>query len=263
MINVEIITQKDNFFIPKNVKKIIDLNRKDVTLTGVTLISSDGALNNKKSYFFKGFGFFESFKYGFLLGFQFILDFLDRMAFFKIFNGIKSIKSVCDKHKVTLKEISNPNTCEYIDYLKSKKIGLVISFSAPIVFKGTLLNTPEHGCINLHCSLLPKYSGLMPSFWVLYKNEKSTGVSIHYMDSEIDNGALLNQQMVEIPRKVSIFRLLTLTKNIGGELMCKTISEISHGRVSVEPNSREDGYYYSWPTIGEIRDFRSKGGRFI
>ena len=100
---------------------------------------------------------------------------------------------------------------------------MLISFSAPIVFKEKLLKTPSNGCINLHCSLLPKYSGLMPSFWVLYKNEEFTGVSIHYMDSKIDNGKLLNQQIIKIPKGISIFNLLSLTKNTGGDLMCKTI----------------------------------------
>ena len=37
---------------------------------------------------------------------------------------------------------------------------------------------PSLGCINVHCSLLPKYRGLMPSFWTLFYKEKYTGVSI-------------------------------------------------------------------------------------
>jgi len=263
MINVVIITQKDNFFIPINIEKIIKNNSKDIVLIGVNVIKSKRAINSKKLHFFKGFGYIESLKYAFLIFFQFIKDLFDTIFFYKIFGGTKSIKSVCNKNIVEYRELVNPNSKKYIDYLKSNKVDLLISFSAPIIFKEELLKTPSKGCINLHCSLLPKYSGLMPSFWVLYKNEEFTGVSIHYMDSEIDNGKLLNQQIIKIPKGISIFNLLSLTKNTGGELMCKTIKEICNGNNVVKSNKQEKKYYYSWPSIKQMNEFIRNGKKFI
>lgn len=263
MINAIIITQKDNFFIPKNIEKIIKNNSKDVNLVGVSVIESKGALNSKKTHFLKGFGFVQSLKYAFLLVLQTLKDVLDRIFLYKIFNGAKSIKSICSKNNVNYRVLANPNTTEYIEYLKSNEIDLIISYSAPIIFKKQLLNTPKHGCINLHCSMLPKYSGLMPSFWVLYKNEQYTGVSVHYMDSEIDNGKLLNQKIVEIPDEISIFNLISLTKNIGGEIMCNTITQICQGKHQVKPNKQEKEYYYSWPSIKEMNEFVKNGRKFV
>jgi methionyl-tRNA formyltransferase len=263
MINALVITQKDNFFIPKNIEKIIKNNSKDINLIGVSVIESKGALNSKKLYFLKGFGFIQSLMYAFLLIFQMLKDLVDNIFFYNIFNGIKSIKSICSKNNVEYRELTNPNSKQYIEYLKSNNVDLIISFSAPIIFKEKLLKTPKYGCINLHCSLLPKYSGLMPSFWTLYKNEEFTGVSIHYMDSEIDNGKLLNQKIVEIPKDISIFDLLSLTKNIGGELMCRTIKEISQGTHVVKPNKQDKKHYYSWPTIKQMNEFIRNGQKFI
>lgn len=263
MINVVIITQKDNFFIPKNINKILEKNSADVNIAGITVIKSEGSLNSKKIYFLKGFGFVESFKYGFLLILQMLRDLVDTIFLYKIFNGTKSIKSICSKHNIEYLELKNPNSKKYIDYLKTNQIDLIISFSAPIIFKQILLETPKHGCINLHCSLLPMYSGLMPSFWTLYNSEKFTGVSIHYMDSKIDNGKLLNQEIVEIPDDISIFDLLDLTKNAGGELMCKTIQEISKGTHKVKPNKQDEKHYHSWPTIKQMKKFIQNGKKFI
>ncbi len=263
MINVVIVTQKDNFFIPINIEKIIKNNIKDVILIGVNVIKSKGAINSKKLYFFKGFGFIESIKYAFLIIFQMLKDLVDIIFLYKIFDGTKSIKSVCYKNNVEYIELVNPNSNSYLEYLKYNKVDLLISFSAPIIFKEKLLKTPKYGCINLHCSLLPKYSGLMPSFWTLYKNEEFTGVSIHYMDSEIDNGKLLNQQIIKIPKDISIFNLICLTKNIGGELMCRTIKEICHGNHMVKPNKQDKKYYYSWPTIKQMNEFIRNGQKFI
>ena len=263
MINVVVITQNDNFFIPKNINKILEKNYGDVNLVGVTVIRSKGSLNSKKIYFFKGFGIIESFKYAFLLILQILKDLTDTILSYKIYNGTKSIKSICSKNNIDYLELKNPNSEKYIEYLKTNHINLIISFSAPIIFKQKLLDTPKHGCINLHCSMLPKYSGLMPSFWTLYYKEKLTGVSIHYMDSKIDNGRLLNQEVIEIPKDISIFDLLHLTKNIGGDLMCKTIKEISEGTHIVKPNKQDKKYYHSWPTIKQMNKFIRNGQKFI
>ena len=123
-------------------------------------------------------------------------------------------------------------------------------------------NTPFH-CVIFICSLLPKYSGLMPSFWVLYKKESHTGVSIHYMDTEIDNGQILNQLKVEIPENISIFKLISLTKDIGGSLMCDTIKQIHESKVKTKPNKQIEKYYNSWPKIKQMKKFIKDGGKFI
>ena len=62
-----------------------------------------------------------------------------------------------------------------------------------MIFKKELLKIPRYGCINLHCSILPKYAGLLPSFWTIYNKEEKIGSTVHYMDDKIDNGAILGQ----------------------------------------------------------------------
>ena len=39
--------------------------------------------------------------------------------------------------------------------------------------------------------MLPKYRGLMPSFWVLKNKEFVTGVSVFFVDEGIDSGPIL------------------------------------------------------------------------
>ena len=56
---------------------------------------------------------------------------------------------------------------------------------------------PSLGCINVHCSLLPKYRGLMPSFWTLFYKEKYTGVSIFLMNEYIDDGPIIYQKKLK------------------------------------------------------------------
>ena len=62
------------------------------------------------------------------------------------------------------------------------------------IFKKQIIELAPKGCINLHTALLPKYRGLMPTFWVLKNNEKYTGVSVFFVDKGIDSGPIIVQR---------------------------------------------------------------------
>jgi methionyl-tRNA formyltransferase len=129
------------------------------------------------------------------------------------------------------------------------------------VFKECLLTLPRHGCINLHCSLLPLYAGLLPSFWVLYHQEQKTGATVHYMATKIDNGGILGQEIVTIEPGSTMLDVIRKTKQVGGDLMVRVVQEIASGTVTVRENREEEGSYFGWPTIEQMREFRWKGGR--
>ncbi len=103
----------------------------------------------------------------------------------------------------------------------------------------------------------------MPSFWTLYKKEKSTGATVHYMDSKIDNGAILNQKEIAISENETMFSLILKSKEIGGNLMCETIRNIQNSTVNIKENFAEKGSYFTWPTVEQFQDFTKNGGRLI
>ena len=140
---------------------------------------------------------------------------------------------------------------------------LIVSFSAPCIFSDELLNVPKFGCINLHCSELPKYSGLLPSFWVLYETSKYTGATVHRMDDKIDNGKILGQIRTPVSENTSMFEIIKRTKADGGQLMLSVINDILDGSVRETDNKISHENYRSWPTVAQIREFRKNGGRLI
>ena len=124
-----------------------------------------------------------------------------------------NIQSLAIYNNIDFSYIKNPNDNEFIKKLKLKNLDFIVSYSAPSVFKDSLLKIPKYNCLNLHCSLLPNYSGIMPSFWVLYFKESNTGSSVHLMDSKIDNGKLVLQRKINIEGIKSIYKLNLLTKS--------------------------------------------------
>lgn len=256
-----IITQKDNFFIPKNIQRLILSKESDIKK--IYIVNSKGSLINKKTIFIYGFGISQSAKMAFKIILNYILITFDYITFFKILRFRKNINSLARNYAISLEFISDPNEPSIISEIKKINPEIIVSFSAPIVFRKPLLDIPKFGCINLHCSLLPKYAGLLPSFWVLYNGENQTGATIHYMDSKIDNGLILNQESIEINKSDSMFEVLKKTKNLGGILMIKTITQLNRGKNIIKQNNVNKGSYNTWPTINQIKSFSKRGGKLV
>jgi len=61
-----------------------------------------------------------------------------------------------------------------------------------------LINAFPNKIINLHPSLLPKYKGLHAIEQALDSGDLVTGVSVHYVNEELDGGEIIMQQEVPI-----------------------------------------------------------------
>ena len=55
-----------------------------------------------------------------------------------------------------------------------------------------VLNTPTHGCLNLHPSLLPRYRGPSPVATAILEGEETTGVTLMLLDEGMDTGPTIS-----------------------------------------------------------------------
>ena len=107
----------------------------------------------------------------------------------------RSKKLNVDHWVISKSELSNP---DFLDRLKNENPSI-------IVLAGFLLKIPEKfiaecgaDIINIHPSLLPKFGGkgMYGHFVheaVLQKGEKESGISIHFVNEEYDEGKIISQ----------------------------------------------------------------------
>lgn len=113
-----------------------------------------------------------------VFGLEFFIYFSLKFIKSKLTPG-HSVKAVLSQASVPLFTLEGSiNSAENLQILSDLKADLFVSIGGNQVFKRALLDIPTQGTINLHTALLPKYRGLMPSFWVLKNQEKYTGVSV-------------------------------------------------------------------------------------
>lgn len=67
----------------------------------------------------------------------------------------------------------------------------------PYILKADVLAVPEIGSLNFHPSLLPHGRGKAPNFWAL-RNNTPFGVTIHWVDEEIDSGDIAFQRGIDV-----------------------------------------------------------------
>jgi len=172
-----------------------------------------------------------------------------------------SIRSIARKYRIPVYKLKNINSSSSIRFLKSLKPEVLVSVAAPQVFGKELIHLAKH-TINIHASLLPRFRGMMPSFWVLAKGESKTGVTVHYMNERIDRGNIILQKVILISPKETLHSLQIKVANKGAEALIEALSKIEKGeKAIIVPN--EGGNYYSFPTKEAAKEFRARGWRFI
>jgi len=97
-----------------------------------------------------------------------------------------------------------------------------------------ILETPKHGIINVHTSLLPKYRGASPIQSALINGETETGITIMKMDAGMDTGPVLLQKPLKIEpddtyptlsQKLSKTAIFALTETLNGYISGQIIPQ--------------------------------------
>ena len=254
-MRIVLLTQDDPFFLPRAIQKLQDGMPKDVELIGTVLFDV--------SPFGKRESFLDKMKKTWsVFGFEFFIYFSFKFIWAKMKPGY-SVKSVLKKANIPLIPLEGAvNSLDNLAILRNLKADLFISIGGNQIFKKDLLSIPTRGTINLHTALLPKYRGLMPSFWVLKNQEKYTGVSVFFVDEGIDSGPILVQKKVEIGNRTQE-ELIEYTKDLGMECILEAVILIRDQSYTLIDNPAEGMTYFSFPTRQDVLEFTRVGAKFF
>lgn len=254
MLNILIITQDDPIYLSKELDYLFNNLPSQTKIVGCIVLNVS-PFGKKESIINKIFKSYKIFGFNFLcfFGFKYLVN-----KYVKN-NNIKYILKTHNISKINITD--NINSNKSIETIKSYEPDLIISVAGNQIFKKPLIELAPKGCLNLHTALLPKYRGLMPSFWVLKNNETHTGVSVFFVDEGIDSGPILVQKIVEINNRTQD-ELIRYTKRIGMDAIIQAINLIKEGDISLISNPDEDSSYFSFPTRNDVIEFKRNRMKF-
>ena len=253
-MRIVIITQDEPFYLADNLNYLIKNLPKHSEIVACVV--------NEASPFGKKETFIEKVKKVYrIFGFNFFIHYAFKFLKSKL-NTSKKVNNVLKKSDIPLIALNkNINHKDSVDKIKKYKPDLLISILGNQIFKNQIFNLAPKGCLNLHTALLPKYRGLMPTFWVLKNNEKYTGVSVFYVDEGIDSGPILVQEKVEIKNRTQE-ELIKVTKKIGMNCIIKAVDLIHNNNVQLIENDASKKTYHSFPTKNDVKLFKEAGKKF-
>lgn len=113
-------------------------------------------------------------------------------------------------------------------------------------------NIPTIATINAHPSLLPKYRGPNPYFWVIKNQEQISGITLHLVDSGYDTGAILAQEEVKIYPSDTGYTLKQRTVLVARMLICELLKDLAEDVKIPLTQNEANMSYYSYPTGLEL-----------
>ncbi len=120
---------------------------------------------------------------------------------------------------------------EYIKILKKHNVELIVLAGFMRIISTSFIGAFRYKIINLHPSLLPKYPGLNSIKKALNAKEKVTGCTIHWVNSELDSGPIIEQRYVKISKNDTLDSLSEKVHTAEHLLLPKVITEISLGGI--------------------------------
>jgi methionyl-tRNA formyltransferase len=254
-MRIIIITQNEPFYLAENLKYLIEILPKHSKIVGC-VVNDVSPFGKKETFLQKAKKTYDIF------GLKFFLYYSMKFLLSKI-NKNKKIDYILGLYNIDKIILDKPiNHEESVEKIKKYNPDLLISILGNQIFKKPIIELAPKGCLNLHTALLPKYRGLMPTFWVLKNNERYTGVSVFFVDEGIDSGPILIQKKVEIGNKTQE-ELIQYTKKLGMEAIAEAVDLIEKDKVNLIKNDDTQKSYYSFPTKKDVKEFLANGKRFF
>lgn len=150
-----------------------------------------------------------------------------------------AVKEYALENKLNLLQPTNLKDPIFLKELADLKANLQIVVAFRMLPK-VVWEMPSLGTFNLHASLLPNYRGAAPINWAIINGEKTTGVTTFFIDDQIDTGAMILNNSLEISEKENAGELHDRLLNLGAETVIETLHLIENDQVKLTIQSESD-----------------------
>lgn len=114
-----------------------------------------------------------------------------------------------------------------------------------LILPQAVLDTPKHGCLNIHASLLPRWRGAAPIQRAIEAGDAETGVCIMQMDAGLDTGAVISEHRYVIKNTDTANEVHDALATLGAQAIVADLQQLQQtGRLngSAQP---ENGVTYA------------------
>ena len=97
-----------------------------------------------------------------------------------------------------------------------------------------ILRIANHGCLNIHASLLPRWRGAAPIQRAILAGDSETGITIMQMDEGLDTGDMLLKNTCRISEQDTAQTLHDKLATLGAAAITEALRQLEHGSLRRE-----------------------------
>ncbi|WP_280240971.1 methionyl-tRNA formyltransferase [Nocardia abscessus] len=154
-----------------------------------------------------------------------------------------SVEELAREHGIPV-HLTERADAETIDLVKRVEPDVIVVNSWYTWMPAELYNLPPHGTLNLHDSLLPKFTGFSPVLWALISGASETGLTVHRMDEGLDTGDILVQRSIPIgPTDTGTELVMRGMELIPGALG-EALAALDSGTAQWRPQNKAERTYF-------------------
>ena len=137
------------------------------------------------------------------------------------------------------------NNAEALQMLKEVEADVMVVAAYGLILPQDVLDTPKHGCLNIHASLLPRWRGAAPIQRAIEAGDAETGVCIMQMDIGLDTGGVVSEHRYAIQPTDTANEVHDALMNLGAAAIVANLQQLkTEGRLK-SVKQPEEGVTYA------------------
>lgn len=137
------------------------------------------------------------------------------------------------------------NNAEALQMLKEVEADVMVVAAYGLILPQDVLDTPKHGCLNIHASLLPRWRGAAPIQRAIEAGDAETGVCIMQMDIGLDTGGVVSEHRYAIQPTDTANEVHDALMNLGAAAIVADLQQLkAEGRLK-SVKQPEEGVTYA------------------
>ena len=120
--------------------------------------------------------------------------------------------------------------------LRAQNADVMVVAAYGLILPQAVLDTPAHGCLNIHASLLPRWRGAAPIQRAIEAGDAETGVCIMQMDAGLDTGAVVSTHRYAIKNTDTANEVHNALMQLGAQAIVADLQQLQQtGRLNATP----------------------------
>ncbi len=150
------------------------------------------------------------------------------------------VKLEAEKHNIPVFQPTSLKDPAVAELIASHNPDLMVVVAYGMIIPQNILDIPQHGCWNIHASLLPRWRGAAPIHRAILAGDKQTGVAIMQMEAGLDTGPVFHMYPTDIQTNDTSSTLHDRLSKMGGEAIVDCVTQLQNNTLpTANPQNNE------------------------